>query len=441
MIVVLVAIGVGLWPAIQASRADLQDVLRDETSRTAGSARHHGIRRALVGGQALLAALLLVSAGIFAQGLRDLMRVDTGFDRRNVLTFRADPPYGRYPDISTTSEFYRRTAETLMTQPGIEVAGTNNFLPFSGLDVSSPRVLVEGRTKVGEEPFINLQLVGGDYFRAMRIPLQRGRLFEQTDDQSSAPVAIAGARAARRFWPNEDPIGRRVQVVWNQQGTGGGGGSVVWLTIVGVVGDVRFDGMDDTSSLDIYAPNAQLFAGDSYFVVRTQIAPEAIRQRIRAAIDQVDRDQSFFDVRTMESRVERIVWQQRVAAAVLGVFGALALCLAAVGVYAVTAHAVASERREIGIRLALGSPRTEVIGLMMRRWLTPVAVGIAAGIVSGVITASALGRVLGSIAQPDIVTAATLPLTLGLVAVVACWLPVWRVLRCLELTRTLRDPV
>jgi putative ABC transport system permease protein len=415
-------------------------VLRDETSRTAGSAGQQGIRRALIGSQALLAALLLVAAGIFAQGLRELMRVDTGFDPRNVLTFRTDPPYGRYPDIATTSEFYRRASETLMTQPGIETAGTNSFLPFSGLDVSSPRLIVEGRTTPGEEPFVNLQLVGGDYFRTMRIPLQRGRLFERTDDLSSPAVAIVSARAARRLWPNDDPVGRRVQVVWNQQGTGGGGGSVVWLTVVGVVGDVRFSGMDDTSSLDMYAPNTQLFAGDSYFVVRTHVPPEALRQRVRAAIDAIDRDQSFFDVQTMDARVERVVWQQRVATAVLGVFGTIALCLAIIGVYAVTAHAVASERREIGIRLALGSPRTAIIGLTMRRWLTPVAVGIAGGIVSGVLTARALGALIGSVAQPDIVTAAMFPFALGAAAVVACWLPVWRVLRHMELTRTLRDP-
>jgi putative ABC transport system permease protein len=124
-------------------------------------------------------------------------------------------------------------------------------------------------------------------------------------------------------------------------------------------------------------------------VVRTQVSPEVIRQRVRAAIDEIDRDQSFFDVQTMEGRVERIIWQQRVATAVLGVFGTIALGLAIVGVYAVTAHAVASERREIGIRLALGSPRADVVGLMMRRWLTPVVVGIVGGILGGVATARA----------------------------------------------------
>jgi len=318
--------------------------------------------------------------------------------------------------------------------------GTNSFLPFSGLDVSSPRVTVEGRTNPGEEPFVNLQLVHGSYFEALRIPLQRGRLFEITDDQVSTPVAIVSARTARRFWANEDPLGRRMQIVWNQHGTGGGGGSTLWLTVVGVVGDVRFKGMDDTDSLDVYAPSSQLFAGDSYFVIRTPLPIETLRQQVRAAIDEVDRDQSYFDVQTLEARVNRAVWQHRAATAVLGVFGAIALSLAVIGIYAVTAHAVASERREIGIRLALGSSGAEVHWLIMRRRLVPAAVGIAVGMIGGVIASRVLARVIGSIQQPDVASAAALPLVLGVAATVACWLPVWRLLRHLDLTKMLRDP-
>jgi putative ABC transport system permease protein len=435
----LTAAVVGLLPALEASRTNVEQVLRQETGRSAGSRRQQAIRRALIAGQVGFATLLLVAAGVFVGGVRELMRTDTGFDAHNVLTFRVDPPYGRYPDIATTSAFYRRAAESLMAQPGIVAAGTNNTIPFSRLDQASPRVVVEGQANTEDAPFVNFQVVDAGYFDAMRIPLRSGRSFDRTDTEASTQVALVSARAARRFWPFADPIGRRVHVVWSQEGTGGGRGSDVPLTIVGVVGDVRYSGIDDTTGLDLYAPNTQLFAGDSYFVVRTRTSPAAVAAQLRAAIDLVDRDQSFFDVQSMQARVEGALWQHRVATIVLAVFGAIALCLAVIGTYAVTAHAVASHGREMGIRLALGSPPLGVAWLMMRRWLVPVGVGLLAGLAAGVAVARALAQLIGLTEWPDLLTPATLPLVLALSTLVACAVPVWRVLRRVQLTDTLRE--
>ena len=435
---VVIATLVGAWPAMHAARANLEGALREETSRTAGSARQQWIRRALVGGQAMFAALLLVAAGVLTAGVRELMRLDTGFDAANVLTLRVDPPFSRYPDIATTAEFYRRAIERLRAIPEVDAVATNTVLPFSGLDAVSPRVSADGRTAPGDERFVNLQLVSPGYLDAMRIPLLHGRHFERTDSDRSMPVAIVSARAARQFWPNEDPIGRRLRVVWNQQGVGGGGGSLVALTVVGVAGDVRFQGVDDVASLDLYAPNTQLFAGDSFFVIRTRLRPDAVRSQLRAAFDAVDPEQSFFDVQPMRSRIEAVLWQHRVATAVLGVFGAIALCLAAVGTYAVTAHAVASQQREVGIRLALGAQARTVVWLVMRRWVVPVGVGVGAGLGIGLGLARALAERLGL--ADDTLTAGPIVLALLLVAAttLACWMPVWRVLRRVQLTDTLR---
>jgi putative ABC transport system permease protein len=436
----LTAVVVGLLPALHASRSNVEQVLRQEAGRNAGGRRQQMARRALLGGQAAFATLLLVSAGVFGSGLRELLRVDSGFEPERVLTFRVDPPFVRYPDIHTTSEFYRRAIEQIVALPGVESVGTNTALPFSGLEPTSPRVVAEGRStgRPDEEPFANMQLVDPGYLRAMRIPLRSGRPFAVTDLERSTPVAIVSERAARRFWGTDDPIGRRLRVVWNQSGTGSGGGSEVWLTVVGVAGNVRFNGIDDEAGLDVYAPNTQMFAGDSYLAVRTGMDPDALRGQIRAAIDRVDPDQSFFDVQTMTARVNGSIWHHRVATAVLVVFAAVALCLAIIGTYAVTSYAVAAQRREIGIRLALGSSGPEVGWLVMRRCLMPVAAGTVVGLLAGAVAARQLATVIGLMSAPDVVALGALPLLLTVAAVAACYLPVHRILRRMPLVEALR---
>ncbi|MGH9161793.1 MAG: ADOP family duplicated permease [Vicinamibacteraceae bacterium] len=436
----LTAVAVVTLPVAHAARTDVGRVLRQESNRSAGSRAQQTTRRLLLGGQAAFATLLLVMAALFGAALRELLRADTGFDSRGVLTFRVDPPWGRYPDIATTSEFYRRSTERLTMIPGVEAAGANNFLPFSGLDVSSPRVLVEGRVsgRADEEPFINFQVIDAGYLRAMGVPLLQGRTFVWTDEESSPPVAVVSRRTAQRFWPGEEALGRRIRVVWNQHGTGGGGGSDVWLTVVGVVGNVRFSSLDDDAGLEVYAANTQLFAGDSYIVVRARTGAEAVRQQLRPAIDAVDREQSFFDVQTMDARIQRALWQHRVATAVLAVFAAIALCLAVIGTHAVTAQAVASARREIGIRLALGSPVSQIVRLVMQRWLGAVVVGVAVGTLGGVLMAGVLARALGMPAVPDLLLPGIAPIVLAGAAAVACYVPVRRALRQHDLIDALR---
>lgn len=436
---VLVAVVVGLVPALEALRTNISSHLRQDANRSAGSMRQQRLRRGLLAGQAAFAALLLVVAGVLVDGLRDLLRLDPGFDSRGVLTFRVDPPFVRYPDIATTSEFYRRAIDSLLSQPGIEAAGTNSVIPFANLDVTSPRVAAEGRTAPGEEPFAHLQIVDPHYFRAMGIPLQRGRGFDRTDDRSALAVAVISARTARRLWSGDDPIGRRLRVVWNQDGTTAGGGTSLSLTVVGIVGDVRFSGIDDELGLDVYAPNTQLFAGDSYFVVRSRTTAGAVERAIRPAIDAVDRDQSVFDVQSIDARIAGVLWQHRVAALALGVFGAIALGLAVFGTYAVTAHTVAASGREIGIRLALGSPSRRLIWLVARRWLLPVFVGVATGLALGAALSEIFGGLLGVAGRPSAAAAGLLPVVLVLASVTACIVPVYRAVITVRLVDVLKD--
>jgi putative ABC transport system permease protein len=441
-IAIVTAAAVASLPAGHAFNTDVEPVLRQSSTRTAGSRGEQQARRWLLGGQAAFATLLLVSAGLFAGALGTLLRIDPGFEPEQVMTFRVDPPWGRYPDIPTTTEFYRRAAEALERIPGVEAAGANMFLPFSGLDLASPRVSIEGRSsgRADEEPFVNFQVIDPGYLRAMRIPLLRGRAFTHTDDMDAPPVAIVSARTAQRFWPDADPIGRRFRVLWNQHGTGGSGGTEILLTVIGVAGNVRFSGVDDTTGLDVYAPNMQLFAGESFFVVRARSDAEALRRQIRHAIDTVDRDQSVFDVQTMTARVRGSFWQHRVATAVLGVFALVAWTLAVIGTYAVTAQAVASQRREIGIRLALGSSRADAGWLVMRRWLTPIAVGIITGLAGGGLIARMLADALGvtGLSGISLIALAGAPAALALAAVIACYVPVRHVMMRVQLVDALR---
>jgi putative ABC transport system permease protein len=380
VVAALVAFAIALIPAWHASKTDVERVLRQHAGRS-GSRGRTSVRRWLVAAQSAVASLLLVTGGLFAGGLSDLLSVDPGFDRQGLLTFRTDPPFSRYGDIATTSEFYRRVTEALAEIPGVTRVGANTVLPFSRLDVPSPRVSVEGRDsgRADEAPFVNLQLIDSAYFDAMGIPVRKGRRFERTDDTSSPPVAIVSERTARRLWGDEDPVGRRLRLLWNQAGTGTAGGSEIWLTVVGVTAPVRSGSLEDVSGLDVYAPHTQMFAGDSFIVVRTGGDPGTLQRQIRAAIDRIDRDQSFFDMRTMEDRIGETLWQQRVAAMVLALFASVAFVLALLGTFAVTAHAVTTQRRELGVRRALGSSGLLMTWLVVRQWLLPVVAGVACG--------------------------------------------------------------
>lgn len=211
------------------------------------------------------------------------------------------------------------------------------------------------------------------------------------------------------------------------------------LTVVGVVRSVRFAGVDDQRGLDVYAPNTQMYAGDAFFAVRTQTSPSALASQVRAAIDQVDRDQSFFDPATMGERVGDTLWQHRVSTFALAMFAAVALVLAVIGTYAVTAHAVAAQRREIGLRLTLGSSSRGIAWLVARIWIVPIGVGVAAGLAAGAFAAQIFSDMIG-VRVAAIGWPLALPALLAVAAMMACGLPVRRLLRSYQLNEALRTP-
>jgi putative ABC transport system permease protein len=434
------ALAVGLVPALHARRLSLEQTLRQESGRNIGPKGSGLWRASMVGAQAALAAVLLISATVFVMGLRNLQRTDLGFEAAGLSTFRTDPPYSRYATIAQTSTFYRQAIERLTARPGVVDAASNQRIPFATLDAASPRVSLEGQSAAdaAAQPFVNFQIISPGYFDVMRIPLRAGRAFTEFDSSDAPLVAIVSERAARRFWGDQDPIGRRFSMAWNQSGTAGDGGAAILLTVVGVAGNVRSNGIQEDPALDVYAPYTQAFAGDTFFVIRTTLDPDAIVTEIGPAVAAVDSEQSYFGVMSMRERVAASMWQQQVAGTILAVFAGVALVLAVVGVHAVTSYSVEMRKAEMGIRLALGATDSAVVTAMVREALVPVAAGLVAGTLVGAVAATAIADQLPVGLLPAGTGALAPPLFLLAVAVVAAALPAVRTVRRTDLPAVLR---
>jgi putative ABC transport system permease protein len=434
------AVAVGLAPALHARRVSLEQTLRLESGRNVGPKGSRWWRASLVGAQAALAAVLLISATVFMLGVRNLQRTDVGFDPDGLSTFRTDPPYSRYATIPQVSVFYRQAIDRLKERPGVIDAASNQRIPFAALDAASPRVAIEGRSAADAEaqPFVNFQVISPGYFDVMRIPVLSGRRFTEFDAADNPLVAIVSAKAAKRFWGDDDPIGRRISMAWNQDGTSRAGGAPIMLTVVGVAGNVRADGLQQDPGLDVYAPYTQTFAGDSFFVVRTSLAPDAIATEIPRAIAAVDPEQSHFGVMSMRDRVAASMWQQQVSGTILAVFAVVAFVLATLGVHAVTSYSVEMTRAELGIRLALGAERATVIRSTVRQALLPVGTGLIAGTVIGAFGAALVAQRLPVDAVLTGTASIVPPLLLLIVAAVAATLPTARIVNRTDLPSVLR---
>jgi putative ABC transport system permease protein len=440
VVAALTTVAVGLVPALHARRLSLEQTLRQESGRNIGPKGSRLWRSTLVGAQAALAAVLLISATVFVIGVRNLQRTEVGFDAGGLSTFRTDPPFSRYATIPQISTFYRHAIERLKERPGVIDAASNQRIPFAALDAASPRVTVEGRSAADAEaqPFVNFQVISPGYFDVMRIPLLTGRRFTEFDAADTPLVAIVSDKAARRFWGDEDPIGRRISMAWNQDGTSRAGGSAIMLTVVGVAGNVRSDGLQQEPGLDVYAPYTQTFAGDSFFVVRTSLDPDAIATEIPKAIASVDPEQSHFGVMSMRDRVAASMWQQQVAGTILAVFAIVAFVLATIGVHAVTSYSVEMTKAELGIRLALGANRATVVRSTVGQALLPVAAGLVAGTLAGVVGAAAVAQRVPVSGVLTGVAAILPPLLLLAIATVASALPTARIVSRTDLPSVLR---
>ena len=422
----LTAIVFGGVPAVLAARARLGETLSDVARDAAGGSSGRHVRRVLVVSEVALAVVLLVSAGLLIRSFQLLRQVDTGFTTDNVLTMHMVLPMPKYAKPEARRGFYDEVLRRIEDLPGVESAGVITFLPlsFNGMNFSFS---VEGQPPPPDRklPFALYRAVSPDYFRAMGITLQRGRFFEAHDTADSQPVTLVSRRLADQYWPGEDPIGKRIKI-------GPLDSPNTWLTVVGVAGDVRQAGLYGDPRMDLYVPYAQErrgFVAPRDLVVRTKGDAVAMLGAVRQAIWAVDKDQPVSNVRTMDQVFAAAISTERFQALMLGLFAALALVLACVGLYGVISYSVAQRTHEIGVRVALGAQPVDVLRLVIRQGMMLTFAGLVIGIAAGLAATRVLSDMLYGVTTTDPLTFVGVPAFLLLVAFVACYIPARRATR------------
>ena len=415
----LTGVAFGLLPALQASAASSSGFLR-QGSR--GNTSRSRLRGALVVGELALSLTLLFGAGLLLKSFLGLLRVDPGFVPERVVTI--DPALSRsaYPDPVRVIDYYTRALERVSALPGIEAVGAVSVLPASGQRMNRG-VQIEGRPTPARatDQTIEYQAATPGYFDVMGIPVKRGRVFTGSDDGSAAPIAVINEEAARQYWPAIDPIGRRV-------GFGGPAG-LTWRTIVGIVGDVRQLGLDQSALPEVFVPLHQDPDRDMSIVVRTSIDPVTVSTALRQTVQDVDPSQPLLSPRLMTSQLAGSLARPRFFSALLGGFAAAALLLATLGVYGVVATGAQARTREMGIRVALGAQRREILNLVLSGGAKLAVAGIALGSAGALWFARGVRGLLVGVEPADPFVFVVAGALLGGAVLLASWLPARRAAR------------
>jgi predicted permease len=419
----------GLGPAWRLRQLNLQEALRDAGRGSAGTSavwsRGHYTRRLLVIGELTLSVVLLIAAGLLLRSFARLQDVPPGFNPANVLTLELTMTGRKYADSAAVLNTYKRLREQLEAIPGVSATGAITSLPLSQMMAWGP-IIVEGRTPAAGEKFINADIrnVSGNYFEAMQIPLIRGRLFSEHDTAAAPRVVIVDEQMAAQLWPNEDAIGKRIR-------TGGFDATpdTPWMTFVGVVGRVKQDALDSEPRIAFYRAHAQYPSRAMTVVIRSETDPATLTTVVRRVLRDLDPDLPMYRVRTMEQRVGESLARRRFVLLLLAGFAIVALVLATIGVYGVTAYLVNQGTREIGIRIALGATRRAILALLIGQGMSNALVGIALGIVAASVLGRFMRALLFGVEPSDPLTFVAIASLLGAVALVASYLPARRAMR------------
>ena len=413
----------GLLPAVQASRAAVADVLR-EGGRQGGPAGSRRTRSVLVAAEVALALVLLTGAGLLLQTLWGMQRVDRGFSVERIGMATISLPSGSYRTPDDVRGFYARLLERVRAVPGVESAalGSGVLLP---LIANSGFFSVEGKPIPPPEqrPEYPYELVSPGYFETIGARMARGRTFAEQDHAQAPFVAVVNETLANSAWPGEDPIGRRMR-----PGDGSDSG-VPWLTVIGVVKDLRRADVKRGIRPEVYLSSLQRTPRTQTIIFRAAGDPSAAMTTIRREVQALDPQLPLFRVTTLEAELAGTLSQPRFQATLLTGFAAIALLLASIGIYGVTSHAVSQRTQEVGIRMAMGAPRATVRMLILRQHVAPALVGIAIGLAGAFVLSRFLSSLLYGVGAVDLRTYAAVTLALGAVAVAACWLPASRAMR------------
>jgi putative ABC transport system permease protein len=415
----LVGLVLGLIPARYASPGDLRMGLQQSSARTAG--RQQLMRRALVVAEVAIALVLLASTGLLLRSLVRLFAIDPGFDASHVLTMQVEETGHRLDDDSSRNRFFSQALEAVRQVPGVEAAAFTSQLPLSG-DYETYGVQFEADANEQAEAGLRYAVSPG-YFEAMRIPLRRGRLLNDRDIAGAPQAVLLSESFAKRKFPGQDPLGQRVRV-----GPDVGRADRPWGTVVGVVGDVKQASLALSESDAFYTATSQFSWVDrtQSFVVRTHGDAATLTPAIKNAIWSVDQDQPIVRVATMDSLLATSEADRRFVLILFEAFGLAALVLAATGIYGVLSGSVTERTREIGVRVALGANRRDILALVIRQGMTLTGLGIVIGLAGAMAASQALITLLFGVSRLDPVTYFGVIVLLGVVSVTACGLPAWR---------------
>jgi putative ABC transport system permease protein len=406
----------GIFPALQLSRVDLNTTLRDESRGASGGRNRAQISSLLVIGQVALSLLLLIGAGLLLRGFARLLRVDPGFDAQNVLTMNISLPTVKYAKAQQQIEFFDEVLRRVSSLPGVRSAAISATLPLTVKRITP--LLPEGQPDVplSQRPFIDIEAISPQWFQTMRVPLRGGREFTDADDVQSPKVVIVNETFARRFWPNENPVGKHVLL----------GRQPNPAEVIGISADVKNSGLAQETQPQLYLPFPQLPWSSMNLLVRTGVFPQSMTSAVRGQISAVDPDQPVTSIQTVDELIDNSRAQPRLTTLLLGIFSVTALLLAVVGIYGVLAYSVAERRQELGIRLALGAERADLLRMVVRQGLKLAAAGVAIGLIAALLLTRLLSSILYKVGARDLTTFALAPLVFLCIAVLASYVPARR---------------
>jgi putative ABC transport system permease protein len=404
----------GLVPALTASGPVLNDALK-EGGRTGTAGRGGRARSTFIVVEVALALILLAGAGLLIRSFGELMNVDPGFDTERTITMRVALPMSRYRESADRVQFFRRLFERISTLPGIEAAGANSSIPLTGPGAATGFAVVGApKPRRGEEPVLDVRVVTREYFKALGVPLLKGRLFNEEDPADSLNRIIVNQALVEKYFPGQDPIGRKIRVAWNEERDD---------EIIGVVGDVRHAGLHEQPRPMNYWPYARFSYPAMTIALRTAGDPRPAAAAVTAIVRELDPALAVADVQTMREIVSESVAERRLTMTMLAIFAGAALLLAAVGIYGVIAYSVSQRTQEIGIRMALGARQGDVLRMVVGQAMALTAAGIAIGAVGGLLLTRLMRELLFNVRPADPVTFGAVAALLAGVAALASYVP------------------
>jgi putative ABC transport system permease protein len=423
LLAVVTGLGFGLVPALKASRSDLYKLLKDGGRRATDDIRGRRWQGLLVIAEMAVALVLLVCAGLMIKSFHRLQQVDAGFHTEHLLTFEISLPRSKYGDGPRRIAFFDQLMERIEHLPNVKQAGVTTGLPFD-TNLALSMFTVEGRASAqpGEVLMANFRRISPGYLETLGVPLREGRLFNKLDTSNSQRVTVISEEMAKTYWPGQSPIGRRIQRIVS-------GPDVLWLTVVGVVGNISDTPAGTQGGSTFYIPYAQGAQPTADLAVRTAGEPMEAVKAIRGAVLAIDRDQPVDKIATMDQLMVKSVAKQRFGTVLLGFFAGLGLVLACIGIYGVISYSVVQRVPEIGIRMALGAGSREVLLLILGRGLMLTFSGVGVGLLLAFLLSRLISGLLYEVKPTDPTVFAMVPIALGLVAVLASYLPARRATR------------